>query len=238
MRSYVFLLLLLTLYQSEGRIAGDSCESDSSCLPWLSCVNNVCTQCGKLHTYCDNTTWPCCKGTKCFQYPGNPSICTQKCSRDSQCPYTQGCLKDEGVCVDCVRVGQKCDPITRWPCCSGSCQNNTCTIMSVERSFGYAAYRAIHRPKPTCLLRSCQTSDDCCHNAVCTGVNFQRVCTEACSSDSDCSDGRLCFKSMGACSDCLATGQNCINESGFNKPCCTGRCQPLSSQTTMGKCVA
>jgi hypothetical protein len=224
MRFYVFLLLISAIYETQGRQSGESCTTDDNCLPWLSCINGVCAQCSRQYTHCssDNTTWPCCEGTKCYEYPGLPSMCTRKCNTDSECPFSQGCLNSEKVCVDCVRSGQKCDPVTAWPCCSGKCENGVCQSVNIRKN---------------CVYDTCSEHGDCCEGHKCVSYYGNKTCMPECSRHRECGSGTglSCYKKT-ACSNCSRIGVMC--SLGENTECCSNNCVPISNNPKIkfGRC--
>ena len=77
MKQVVLLLqtiLLCTL--SNAQHAGSTCQSNSDCDSWLSCLNHVCTACAKAGNICEPGTTTgllkCCEGsgTTCELIPG------------------------------------------------------------------------------------------------------------------------------------------------------------------------
>jgi hypothetical protein len=136
MRREALLFLVLKSVQFLTLIncqhAGEICDSDSDCYPWLTCFNDECTPCRKVDTMCDkNSTGylsQCCDGTTCELIPGfnGTSRCKpnrNKCLTDANCSGGLSCLLRLGKCGICNQIGTTCKlPYDTLECCSSYCR--------------------------------------------------------------------------------------------------------------------
>ncbi|CCV01743.1 hypothetical protein IIV22_066L [Invertebrate iridescent virus 22] len=135
MKQVVLLLqtiLLCTL--SNAQHSGSTCQLDSDCDSWLSCINGLCTSCAKAGNICEPgaTTgfFKCCDGsnTTCELIPGrnNTSQCmpnNNNCRTNADCSYGLSCLMRLGKCGLCHPNGEKCTlPYDTLECCSSYCR--------------------------------------------------------------------------------------------------------------------
>lgn len=196
MKSEILLLLqiLLVFTSCYARShTGGSCQSNSDCDSWLTCIDGVCTACRPSGSVCDpNGTGflsQCCSGTTCEPIPGlnHTSQCmanNNRCLTDEDCSYGLFCLKRLDKCGLCHPNGMKCTlPFDTLECCSSYCK--------IQDDTGNAI---CGDPNPVTTTRQpiyCEDGNQCgihmCINNRCS--QCQNINT-LCETDSDCCQSR------------------------------------------------
>lgn len=168
MRYEIFLLFLQVILFSLSSChhTGDTCQKDSDCDYWLTCVNNVCDACRKVGTRCEpgatGFLTECCQGSTCEAIPGlnGTSQCRpnkNKCLSNRECSDGLKCLMRLGKCGMCRENGEKCSlPYDDLECCSSYCK---ITENSVT---GTCSDPRISNIPCTGFNLSCETDSDCC----------------------------------------------------------------------------
>jgi len=207
MRYEILLVVQVLLVNSltTARYNGKTCDSDSGCLPWMSCIDNTCQWCGKPGTLCGEIYSPCCKGFVCQKMHDNAyknaSICLpESCRVESDCPQGFGCSLRLGKCEICKKDGEICSlPFDDEECCSGFCYlpRNTVNGRGICKNLFTTTTTTTTLPPPVykkgqyCYQHHhCGYREQCNSNYQCAGCQFSST---ICVQDQDCCSGQCRF---------------------------------------------